>query len=143
MEADPEVHTVLIADDEHDIVDTTAVMLEACGYRVLRTYSAREALLRLDDHPEIALLVSDIRMPEVDGFDLLRVVRHRFHALPVVLMTGLPVTDEDIVPAGAAILTKPFTYDELTRALTAQLEAKDRQNAARAASGRRGLPAGG
>jgi len=61
----------------------------------------------------------------------------------VVLMTGLPVTDEDIVPAGAAILTKPFTYDELTRALTAQLEAKDRQNAARAASGRRGLPAGG
>jgi len=143
MEADPEVHTVLIADDERDIVDTTAFMLEACGYRVLRTYSAREALQRLDDHPEIALLVSDIRMPEVDGFDLLRVVRHRFNALPVVLMTGLPVTDEDIVPAGAAILTKPFSYDDLRRALAAQLEAKDRKDAAKAASNRRGLPAGG
>ncbi len=121
MGSDEAVRTVLVADDERDTVDTTAVMLEGCGYEVLRAYSAREALLRLDDHPEIALLVSDIRMPEVDGFDLLRVVRYRFRSLPVVLMTGLPVTDEDMVPAGAAILTKPFSYDELKSALASQL----------------------
>jgi DNA-binding response OmpR family regulator len=120
MGSDEAVRTVLVADDERDTVDTTAIMLEECGYAVLRAYSAREALLSLDDHPEIALLVSDIRMPEVDGFDLLRVVRYRFRTLPVVLMTGLPVTDEDVVPVGAAILTKPFSYDELKRALAAQ-----------------------
>ncbi|MEO8977273.1 MAG: response regulator [Casimicrobiaceae bacterium] len=125
MNSKSTMHTILIADDEPDIVDTTALMLEACGYGVLRAYSAREALTSLDDHPEIALLVSDIRMPEVDGFDLLRVVRHRFGSLPVILMTGSPVTDEDIVPARAAILAKPFTYAALTRALSAQLDSPD------------------
>ncbi len=143
MDTEGKVRTVLVADDEHDIVDTTAMMLEACGYKVLRAYSAREALQGLDDHPEIAILVSDIRMPEVDGFDLLRVVRHRFRSLPVVLMTGLPVTDEDVVPTGATILTKPFSYDELTRALAEQFDARDQRMAANAASNRRGLPAGG
>ena len=123
METQSTVRTILIADDERDTVDTTAIMLESCGYEVLRAYSAREALTSLDDHPEIALLVSDIRMPEVDGFDLLRVVRYRYGSLPVVLMTGLPVTDDDIVPVGAAILTKPFTFDDLTHALSKQLAA--------------------
>jgi DNA-binding response OmpR family regulator len=121
MSSDSAAHTVLIADDERDTVDTTAVLLEGSGYRVLRAYSAKEALILLDDHPEIALLVSDIRMPDVDGFDLLRVVRHRFGSLPVVLITGLPVTDDDVVPIGAEILTKPFSYEELTSALSAKL----------------------
>jgi two-component system cell cycle sensor histidine kinase/response regulator CckA len=121
MSSDSAAHTVLIADDERDTVDTTAVMLEGSGYRVLRAYSAKEALILLDDHPEIALLVSDIRMPDVDGFDLLRVVRHRFGSLPVVLITGLPVTDDDVVPMGAEILTKPFSFEELTGALSAKL----------------------
>ena len=79
MGSDEAVRTVLVADDERDTVDTTAIMLEECGYAVLRAYSAREALLSLDDHPEIALLVSDIRMPEVDGF----VANARFTVLAV------------------------------------------------------------
>jgi len=115
------LRTVLVADDNHDIVDTTATMLEFCGYRTLKAYGAREALNRLDEHAEVALLISDIRMPEVDGFDLLRVVRHRFRTLPVVLMTGYPVTDDDVVPSGATILPKPFTLPELKAALATRL----------------------
>ena len=110
-------YTVLIADDERDVVDTTADMLETFGCRALRAYSAREALGYLDDDPTIALVISDIRMPEVDGFDLMRVIRYRFGKLAVVLMTGLPVTDDDHVPPGAAILQKPFTFDDLRRVL--------------------------
>ena len=113
--------TILVTDDTRDIVDSTALMLEYSGYRVLRAYSASEALCLLDDHPGIALVISDIRMPDVDGFDLLRVVRHRFKTLPVVLMTGLPVNDSDVVPAGAAILPKPFTLEQLRRVIVAQL----------------------
>ena len=121
MSSDAPLVTILVADDNRDIVDSTALMLESCGYGVLKSCSAREALAQLDDHPEVALVISDIRMPEVDGFDLLRVIRHRFKSLPVVLMTGLPVTDADVVPAGAAILTKPFTIEQLRRVLVAQL----------------------
>ena len=114
---------VLVADDERDMVDTVALMLESLDCQVLRAYSAEDALNHLDDHADITLLISDIRMPEVDGFDLLRVVRHRYQSLPVILMTGLPVTDDDIVPANASILLKPFTYDQLERTLSQKLGA--------------------
>jgi CheY-like chemotaxis protein len=117
MSTNPEPYTILVADDERDVVDVTADMLETFGCRVLRAYSAREALAHLDDDPAIALVVSDIRMPEVDGFDLMRVIRYRFGKLAVVLMTGLPVTEEDHVPPGASILRKPFTFDELRSVL--------------------------
>ena len=120
MKAEPSFGTppaLLVADDQRDIVDSVAALLEGAQYRVFRAYSASEALASLDDHAEISLLISDIRMPETDGFDLMRVVRHRFNTLPVILMTGLPITEDDVVPARATILTKPFTFEELERAV--------------------------
>ena len=114
--------TILIVDDDRDAADTIAVLLEASGMSVLSAYSAREGLDRLDERSDICLVVSDIRMPGVDGFDFLRVVRHRFPKLPTVLTTGLPVTDDDIVPHGALILQKPFAVEELKRAVAEQLQ---------------------
>ena len=55
----------------------------------------------LAQREQIDLVLSDIRMPDVDGFDLLRVLRHRFSALPAMLMSRLPVTPDDVVPTGA------------------------------------------
>jgi len=69
----------------------------------------------------IDLVLSDIRMPDVDGFDLLRVLRHRFPALPIILMSGLPITSDDVVPTGASILKKPFTMVDLQGALRQKL----------------------
>src|SRR5215831_1107447 len=112
---------ILVVDDDRDAADTIAVLLEASGMSVLSAYSAREGLDRLDERPDISLVVSDIRMPGVDGFDFLRVIKHRFPSLPTVLTTGLPVTDDDIVPHGALILQKPFAVDELKRAVAEQL----------------------
>ncbi|HET7033379.1 MAG TPA: response regulator [Casimicrobiaceae bacterium] len=114
--------TILVVDDDRDAADTIAVLLEASGMSVLAAYSAREGLDRLDEHPDIGLVVSDIRMPGVDGFDFLRVVKHRFPKLPTVLTTGLPVTDDDIVPHGALILQKPFAVEDLKRAIAEQLQ---------------------
>ena len=122
----PSSYSVLVADDERDVVDTTADMLETCGCTVFRAYSAAEALGHLDEHPEIALVISDIRMPDVDGFDLLRVIRYRFGKLSVVLMTGLPVTEDDHIPPGAAILAKPFSFDELKRVLPPRMQSARR-----------------
>ena len=114
--------TILIVDDDRDSADTIAVLLEASGMSVLPAYSAREGLDRLDERPDIGLVVSDIRMPGVDGFDFLRVVKHRFPSLPTVLTTGLPVTDDDVVPHGALILQKPFAVEELKRVVAEQLQ---------------------
>lgn len=108
---------VLILDDNHDIVDSLVLLLQDAGHEVLSAYSAREALDLLDAIEGIAVIVSDVRMPEVDGLDFLRVVRHRFPAMKVILMTGDILTDDDVVPRGATVLTKPVAFDDLARLL--------------------------
>jgi CheY-like chemotaxis protein len=121
-ESEPRPRAILVVDDDRDTADTIAALLETTGMSVLATYSAREGLDRLDECPDICLVISDIRMPGVDGFDFLRVVKHRFPRLPTVLTTGLPILDDDVVPHGAVILPKPFGVDELRRAVAEQLE---------------------
>jgi two-component system cell cycle sensor histidine kinase/response regulator CckA len=112
---------ILVVDDNSDLVTSTAQLLELAGYLAIRAYSAREAVDLLDEAERIDLVLSDIRMPDVDGFDLLRVLRHRFPSLPIILMSALPVTSDDIVPSGATILTKPFSANELQEAIERKL----------------------
>jgi len=114
---------ILIVDDDRDAADTVAAVLEATGMAVMPVYSAREGLDRLDDCADVRLVVADIRMPGVDGFDFIRVVKHRFPEMPALLITGLPVTDDDVVPHRARILQKPFSTDELRQAVERQLRA--------------------
>jgi DNA-binding NtrC family response regulator len=108
---------ILIVDDNLDLAESLVVQLEDSGRNALASGSVREALDALDDDPSIALVVTDIRMPGVDGLDFRRVLKHRFPSLPVVLMTGLPVTEEDMVPRSVEVLQKPFGVDVLLRAV--------------------------
>lgn len=112
--------TILVVDDNRDSALSIARLLELSGRSAISAFSAREAVDVLDER-SIDLVLSDIRMPDVDGFDLLRVLRHRFPALPIILMSGLPITSDDVVPLGAAVLTKPFTIEHLQRLLEQKL----------------------
>ncbi|MEO8676396.1 MAG: response regulator [Casimicrobiaceae bacterium] len=112
---------ILVVDDDRDAADTVAALLEAMGVSVFPAYSARDGLDFLDECGDVRLVISDVRMPGVDGFDFIRVVKHRFPAIPALLTTGLPITDDDVVPRGALILQKPFTAEELRRAVEKQL----------------------
>jgi len=119
---------VLVVDDNADLVTSTAALLELAGYAAIPAYSARDAVDLLDDEAgRIDLILMDIRMPDVDGFDLLRVLRHRFPLLPIILMSGLPVTSEDVVPSGATILTKPFDAAQLEEAIKRKLQSRARK----------------
>jgi len=113
--------TVLVADDNRDAADSLAMLLRSEDRVVLRAYSVRDALDLLDDDHDIDIVVSDIRMPDVDGFDFFRVLRHRFPSIPMVLMTGLALTDDDVIPRGAAIVKKPFAIEELERVIAEKL----------------------
>lgn len=105
--------SVLVIDDNRDVADALAAVLEIAGYTVTSLDSVREALDALDADASIGIVISDVRMPELDGFDFLRVVKHRFPKMRVFLVTGQEVTGEDVVPLGAVILKKPVEYDEL------------------------------
>jgi DNA-binding NtrC family response regulator len=116
--------TVLIVDDNLDFAESTAVLLELHGQPALAVATVRGALDALDENPAIGLVVSDIRMPSVDGFDFHRVLKYRFERLPVVLMTGLPLTEEDNPPRDICILQKPFPIDELLKVISERLSSE-------------------
>ncbi|MEM7311419.1 MAG: ATP-binding protein [Planctomycetota bacterium] len=105
--------TVLVVDDEPWIRQLARETLESANYRVRTADSAPTALELLRHDPgEIALLLTDIVMPEVDGIELARRVRGLAPRLPVLLMTGYqlqgPRTELD-----APLLQKPFALGEL------------------------------
>jgi CheY-like chemotaxis protein len=105
---------ILVVDDQPRLLTVVADMCEALGYRVLRALDG-EAALRLI-HDGIDLLVTDVRMPGLDGLDLLRRVRAERPALPVVVMTGYP--DAPNLAAMSAlgivgVLWRPFALPEL------------------------------
>lgn len=113
--------TVLVVDDNLDFAESVAILLKAHGQPAIAMATVRGALDALDDDPSIGLVVSDVRMPAVDGFDFFRVLKYRFASLPVVLMTGLPITEEDNVPRDIRILQKPFPIEDLLKAIAERL----------------------
>ncbi len=80
-------HRILLADDDEALLATTAEMLSREGYEVITAKDGFEALasLRLGE-PNI--LISDLRMPNMSGFELLAVVRKRFPAIGVIAVSG-------------------------------------------------------
>jgi len=78
---------VLIVDDEASIRDSLRMILEFEGYRVEEANGGREALVRLGKRTPDAVLL-DIKMPEMDGLDVLTAFRERGYDMPVVIITG-------------------------------------------------------
>lgn len=110
-------HTVLVVDDDPDIVDMTRLVLEGGGYRVLPARSGPEALQVLDQsRPDLILL--DINMPDMDGWQVLRLLKldERTTAIPVAMFSiKMQVRDKTMgMQQGACdFITKPFSCDEL------------------------------
>jgi len=110
---------VLVVDDEINIVRLIQVNLERQGYQVETANNGAQALAKIkESRPD--LLVSDVMMPEMDGFELLRHVRDEpdLADLPVIVLTAKS-QDADVATgyeAGADMyLTKAFHPDELLR----------------------------
>jgi DNA-binding NtrC family response regulator len=89
---------ILLVDDEEPLLRATTRMLAFSGYQVTAFTSAAAALKQLSSDRYDAML-SDIRMPGMDGIQLLRAAREHDLDLPVVLITGTP----DLASARAAV----------------------------------------
>ena len=114
---------ILVVDDNLDLAQSIAMLLEQHGRPAIAVATVREAVDLLDDDPAIQLVVTDIRMPDLSGLDLRRVLRHRFPKLPVILMTGLPPSEDDPAPANAVVLQKPFPIEALVKLIDERLNA--------------------
>ena len=78
---------ILVCDDDRDIVSALRIYLEAEGYEVLAAYNGKDALALLRKDSEVALLILDIMMPELDGISTLAALREERN-LPVILLTA-------------------------------------------------------
>lgn len=113
------VRTVLVVDDEPDVRLVTRVILEAAGYEVEEVASGEAALEALDHGPMPDVLLLDVRMPGIDGWEVLRRVRDspgRLCELPVVIFTA-DIASAELAPVELRerefFLGKPFDPDEL------------------------------
>jgi FixJ family two-component response regulator len=111
---------VAVVDDDQSILRSLEYLLESADYPV-RAFASGAALLQSGCMPEIDCLISDIDMPGMDGFELLRLVRAARPGLPAILITGYPDTLKRLPLLGetnARVFTKPFNGQELLRAVS-------------------------
>jgi len=106
---------ILVVDDEKNMLRSLQNVLDAEGWGVLVAESGTKALKVLLETP-VSLIISDARMPEMDGFQLLEAVKKRFPALPFIMVTAYatPQLAVKAIKAGARdYLAKPFDPEEL------------------------------
>jgi signal transduction histidine kinase len=110
-----EKERILVADDEEPILDMVSKFVNHIGYEVVTARNGKEALEILRNEP-ITILITDIRMPEMDGFELMKKVGAEFPEIHIIGMTGYGAsyTFTDVVAGGATdYIAKPFTLDEM------------------------------
>ncbi|MGF1634577.1 MAG: response regulator [Phycisphaerae bacterium] len=83
---------ILVCDDAPDIVRDVVELLLDHGYEVLQAFGGREAIETLK-RQAIDLLLLDLQMPSVDGFDVLEYVQEHRQHLPVILLSGMRLDD--------------------------------------------------
>lgn len=124
-----EARTILVVDDEKSITSALRLLFQQAGYRVLVAHSGAEGLALLAERPDLIIL--DIMMPGVDGYEVARRVRGRAEYVPIIMLTAKDQSWEKVagLERGADVyLTKPFAPGELlaqVRALLRLVESRE------------------
>ena len=119
-------HKVLIVDDEPNIVVAIQFLLEKEGYVVQKAYNGLEALQILDSwQPNVVLL--DVMMPEMDGFELAQKIRSRIDldSIRIIFLTAKGASQDKVqgyLSGGEVYLTKPFDNEELVQVVSETVE---------------------
>jgi len=109
------MNTILVVDDQKTVCYSIKRLLQTEGYDVLTAKDGEEAL-RMIGKGNVDLVIMDVRMPEMDGLEVLRLMKKAHHEVQVIMMTAFSTTEKAIqaMKLGAFdYLTKPFDNDEL------------------------------
>lgn len=101
---------ILVVDDDKDIVELLSIYIKNEGYEVEKAYNGKEAITKLNTNPDIALMILDIMMPQMDGLQVVREIR-KDSQIPV-LMLSAKADDLDkiqgLIQGADDYVTKPF-----------------------------------
>lgn len=126
--SEPIVHLI---DDDEAVRDSAAFLLDLNDLPT-KTYPSAEAFLEVADTIKSGCVVTDVRMPEMSGLDLVRHLKERGVELPVVVITGhgdVPLAVEAMRAGVIDFIEKPFDDEVLVRSIHMALESKARSDA--------------
>ncbi len=129
-----EGETVLVVEDDADVLTYSSEALENLGYRVVGVPDAWSALTALDGRPDVKLLFADVELPGLNGQELAGEVVRRRPDIVVLYTTGYTanaVVHREILEREASSLGKPYTLAELAKTVRELLDAKSLENALR------------
>jgi CheY-like chemotaxis protein len=116
------IHSILVVDDETNVLEATRQLLESLGYTVSAAAGGRQAL-RILNQKTADLVITDLLMPEMDGFELITALHEKHPGIPIVAMSGGGNLSAEIylkIAKGFRVdwlLKKPFARDELLTAV--------------------------
>ena len=120
------IHTVLVVDDAGVVRRLSFRILSEAGYRVFEAAGAAEALDVIGmQHGHVDLVLVDVVMPEINGVDLVRMIREQWGHPSILFMSAYPaevLAREGLKDLRVQFLAKPFTRDELLSAVARALE---------------------
>ena len=108
-------YNLIIIDDEKDVRDSLEQMFSIEGFNVLSFGSAKAALVEINNHFN-GVIISDIRMPDMDGLEFLKQIRNLDRLTPVILITGhgdVKLAVESLKLGATDFFEKPFDPKEL------------------------------
>ena len=117
MKANSPVKILLVDDDMRNLFALSKILKER-GMEIIKAENGKNALQMLELHPDIHLVLMDIMMPEMDGYEAMKAIRSqvRFTRLPVIALTAKAMKDDKqkCIDAGANdYITKPIDVERL------------------------------
>ena len=114
---------ILVVDDDPPVRELVVRALKRQGHQVLDAGSAMHALEMVDEHENIAMLVTDVLMPQMNGRELADAVLGRYPAMKVLFMSGYTADMLDTQTESTHFLHKPFSPNQLAKKVREVLEA--------------------
>jgi CheY-like chemotaxis protein len=112
---------ILVADDDPDIREVIALLLEAHGFHTIGASDGNEALRQIHSHPDVGLVLLDLMMPRLSGADMVRMLKGdaALRRIPVVILSGDNAAQELAAALGAEdCLRKPVDLESLLATVT-------------------------
>lgn len=119
--------TILVIDDEMIVCESCQRILEEEGYEVETAMSAKEAFEKMKAHP-FDIVITDLKMPEIDGMEVLKTFRNEYPDTIVIMITGYSTVETAVeaMKLGAFdYIPKPFTPDEVSVVVKKAIEKKN------------------
>jgi DNA-binding NtrC family response regulator len=119
-------HTILVVDDDTQVRTLCRLALEESGYSVTEAINGKNALAAIEE-TDFALIVLDLSMPDMDGFEFLKTVRVKSPKLKILVISGFlggTMLTAAALFGASATLAKPFSPDSLLLVVDGVLENK-------------------